>query len=160
MSTHNEAGNTPYIVNIPDGMEVEEWAELMGQHLRMFRHAPTDAQNYNTHVYLATLKKEGILKGAIIGLHNLSKEGQDHMKSFASKYAPGSCIICAKELGRYPNDAEPLISGQCCDACNQVHVVPHRMLMMIQKRREEEFSSGMVYGSTGGAGHMHGGPGL
>ena len=41
----------PYIVNIPDGMEGEEWAELMGQHLRMFQHAPTDAQDYNTHVY-------------------------------------------------------------------------------------------------------------
>lgn len=155
MPTHNEAGNTPYIVNIPDGMEGEEWAELMGQHLRMFSNASTDDQAHvSTHVYL----HEG--KCVIIGLHNLSKEGQDHMKSFASKYAPGSCIICAKELGRYPNDAEPLISGQCCDACNQVHVVPHRMLMMIQKRREEEFSSGMVYGSTGGAGHMHGGPGL
>ena len=40
----------------------------MGQHLRMFSHAPTDAQNYNTHVYLAMLKEGDQLKGAIIGL--------------------------------------------------------------------------------------------
>lgn len=121
-----ESTAPPYIVNIPDGMEGEEWAELMGQHLRMFQHS--------THVYLATftLQEGNQLKGAIIGLHNLSGEGQDHMKSFASKYTPGSCMICAEEMGRYPNNAEPFMSGHCCDACNHAHVVPHRMYMMIQ----------------------------
>lgn len=123
----------PYIVNIPDGMEGQEWAELMGQHLRMFSDVPTDAQDYNTHVYLATLKEGDQLKGAIIGLHNLSSEGQDHIKSFVSKYTPGSCMICAEEMGRYPNNAEPFLSGNCCDACNHAHVLPYRMFMMIQR---------------------------
>ena len=131
---HEAAEGTapPYIVNIPDGMEGKEWAELMGQHLRMFQHATTDDQDYNTHVYLATLQEGGILKGAIIGLHNLSSEGQDHMKSFASKYTLGSCMICAEEMGRHPNNAEPFMTGVCCDVCNHAHVVPHRMFTMIQ----------------------------
>lgn len=125
----------PYIVDIPAGMEEGEWAKLMIQHLRMFPHATTDAQDFNTDVYVDTLQEGGRRKVAIINLHNLPSEGQDHIKSFASKYALGSCIICAGELGRYPNNAEPLMPGECCDACNQAHVLPHRLRMMIQDSR-------------------------
>jgi hypothetical protein len=123
----------PYIVNIPDGMEGKEWADLIGQHLRMYSRANPSSQDFNQNVYLAAFQSQGIVKGAIIGLHNLPSEGQDHIKSFASKYVPGSCIICAEELGRHTNNAEPFMSGgNCCDACNQAHVIPHRMYTMLQ----------------------------
>jgi hypothetical protein len=41
------------------------------------------------------------------------------------------CCLCGGKIDGYGNNAEPLQKGQCCDECNKVKVIPHRMQIMI-----------------------------
>lgn len=40
------------------------------------------------------------------------------------------CCICNKEITGYPNNAEPIKSGQCCTECNLEIVIPNRLKHM------------------------------
>lgn len=40
------------------------------------------------------------------------------------------CCICNNEIEGYPNNAEPIKSGQCCNECNMNIVVPNRIKQM------------------------------
>lgn len=37
------------------------------------------------------------------------------------------CIICNQEIKGYPNNAEPVKKGCCCDNCNMTVVIPARL---------------------------------
>lgn len=45
------------------------------------------------------------------------------------------CVICKKPITGYGNNAEPVKSGRCCDICNQLVVIPTR-LMLITKSKQ------------------------
>lgn len=37
------------------------------------------------------------------------------------------CIICNKEIGKFGNNALPIIDGKCCDNCNIRLVIPMKI---------------------------------
>lgn len=45
------------------------------------------------------------------------------------------CCICKKTLpiGKYGNNAEPIMKGICCDYCNKVVVIPQRLKISEEK---------------------------
>jgi len=38
-----------------------------------------------------------------------------------------NCSICFETISGYGNNAEPINSGICCDACNYASVIPKRL---------------------------------
>ena len=61
--------------------------------------------------------------------------------------APLLCCICnhpipVKGTWKYGNNAEPVMEGRCCDACDNKHVIPMRLahLRMRKARFEAEDS--------------------
>ena len=43
-------------------------------------------------------------------------------------YEPFTCSICGKEItDEFSNNAEPVNSGRCCNACNRNVVIPARI---------------------------------
>ena len=40
------------------------------------------------------------------------------------------CVICGEDAGKWGNNAQPVTEGQCCDSCNELHVIPKRMKSM------------------------------
>lgn len=49
---------------------------------------------------------------------------------------PKKCAICGAEINGYGNNAEPICDGICCDACNSYVVIPKRMEMLKELKRE------------------------
>lgn len=45
-----------------------------------------------------------------------------------------SCDICGRE-GRN-NNAQPVVNGYCCDACNEMYVIPARIKAMIEAKKK------------------------
>ena len=41
-----------------------------------------------------------------------------------------TCWICDNDFEGYPNNAEPVSIGVCCDKCNYKFVIPARMEMI------------------------------
>tara|TARA_R100000152_G_C6661845_1_gene100537 strand:- start:384 stop:527 length:144 start_codon:yes stop_codon:yes gene_type:complete len=37
------------------------------------------------------------------------------------------CVICNKKYEGYGNNSSPFKEGRCCDRCNIVVVIPHRL---------------------------------
>jgi hypothetical protein len=37
------------------------------------------------------------------------------------------CIICRRKFKGYGNNAEPIITGRCCDECDNKIVIPFRI---------------------------------
>lgn len=44
------------------------------------------------------------------------------------------CDICGRD-GRN-NNAQPVINGYCCDACNAMYVIPARIKAMIEAKKK------------------------
>jgi len=40
------------------------------------------------------------------------------------------CSICGFDFSEYGNNAEPVNSGRCCNACNSTVVIPARLARM------------------------------
>ena len=49
----------------------------------------------------------------------------------------GICKICKNKYKGYGHNAEPIIKGKCCNACNYMKVIPAR-LTQIQEMNENE----------------------
>lgn len=45
------------------------------------------------------------------------------------------CSLCGEQYRGFGNNAWPLSKGRCCDTCNQIEVIPHRMAQMLGGRR-------------------------
>lgn len=45
------------------------------------------------------------------------------------------CIICGKNYKGYGNNARPVKDGQCCDKCNYSKVIPERMRIAFENRK-------------------------
>lgn len=45
------------------------------------------------------------------------------------------CSICGKQFMEYGNNARPVNDGICCDECNYTVVIPTRMGLIAQGRR-------------------------
>ena len=58
------------------------------------------------------------------------------------------CCICNNEIEGYPNNAEPIKSGQCCTNCNLEIVIPNRLKHMNALRKaaiaQATFEKGMM----------------
>ncbi len=37
------------------------------------------------------------------------------------------CVICKENYTGHGNNAEPVMSGQCCDSCNREYVIAARL---------------------------------
>ena len=51
------------------------------------------------------------------------------------------CCICKKPYDGYGNNAEPFMSGRCCDKCNDYYVIPYRILgyrSLLRRYRESK----------------------
>lgn len=45
-----------------------------------------------------------------------------------------NCVICGKPIKtKYPNNAEPIAKGYCCEKCNREVVIPARLKAVTQK---------------------------
>tara|TARA_R100001244_G_scaffold103588_1_gene76989 strand:- start:362 stop:547 length:186 start_codon:yes stop_codon:yes gene_type:complete len=40
------------------------------------------------------------------------------------------CTLCKKEINGYGNNAEPIKQGRCCDLCNDLYVIPARIMKL------------------------------
>jgi len=40
------------------------------------------------------------------------------------------CVICHREYQGYGHNAEPVKGGRCCNACNDLYVIPARLRKM------------------------------
>jgi hypothetical protein len=56
------------------------------------------------------------------------KQFLEEMKVMAKE----KCCLCGGKIEGYGNNAQPLKEGSCCDECNKVKVIPHRMMSMIE----------------------------
>ena len=79
------------------------------------------------NVYVATLSVLGVPHLSVINAQLLRGNERDRLRDFMNAYTNVSCVLCASELPRYPNNAAGLIDGQCCDRCNSEHVIPYRL---------------------------------
>ena len=44
------------------------------------------------------------------------------------------CSICKDKINdKYGHNAEPINDGRCCDMCNRVIVIPHRMKLQFER---------------------------
>ena len=43
---------------------------------------------------------------------------------------PKNCSICYEPIKGFGNNAEPINSGTCCDACNYAAVLPKRLMIL------------------------------
>jgi len=48
-----------------------------------------------------------------------------------------TCCFCGKIIRGYGNNAQPLKEGVCCDICNVMKVLPHRLRLASEERREK-----------------------
>jgi hypothetical protein len=48
-------------------------------------------------------------------------------KLVEGKQVDGTCCICGEPIEGFGNNAEPVATGRCCDACNIKFVLPARM---------------------------------
>jgi hypothetical protein len=39
------------------------------------------------------------------------------------------CDICGDEITGHSNNAEPVVTGRCCDLCNTEWVIPSRIVL-------------------------------
>lgn len=46
------------------------------------------------------------------------------------------CSICGKFYEGFGNNADPINEGRCCDACNDMYVIPQRILKMQYDMKE------------------------
>jgi len=44
------------------------------------------------------------------------------------------CCLCHKIFEGYGNNAQPVKDGKCCDECNQMIVIPHRVYLFCKKK--------------------------
>ena len=44
------------------------------------------------------------------------------------------CCICRGKLGKYGNNAKPVMNGRCCDRCNRDLVIPVRIARMFKEK--------------------------
>lgn len=47
------------------------------------------------------------------------------------------CVICRKNFDGKGNNAEPIAKGLCCDFCNTSKVIPARLMLMANARRQD-----------------------
>jgi len=47
------------------------------------------------------------------------------------------CVICNKRFEGKGNNAEPVATGICCDMCNMSKVIPARLMLMANSRRQD-----------------------
>lgn len=47
------------------------------------------------------------------------------------------CVICKQRFDGRGNNAEPVAKGLCCDTCNMSKVIPARLMMMANARRQD-----------------------
>ena len=45
------------------------------------------------------------------------------------------CCFCKKDAGKYGNNAQPIMDGECCDECDSGVVIPIRMLRASRSMR-------------------------
>jgi hypothetical protein len=46
------------------------------------------------------------------------------------------CCLCGGKIEGYGHNAQPLEKGTCCDECNMVKVIPHRMMSLIESDKD------------------------
>jgi len=44
------------------------------------------------------------------------------------------CILCGCTYSGWGHNAQPLSEGRCCDTCNDVHVIPERIIAHFGKK--------------------------
>lgn len=48
------------------------------------------------------------------------------------------CSICGKAYTGYGNNAQPVNNGRCCDDCNGMVVIPARLDVIINGKKEDK----------------------
>lgn len=76
----------------------------------------------------------GVLLGAclVVAFVNASKNAENHREQNMNK-----CVICKQRFDGHGNNAEPVAKGLCCDTCNMSKVIPARLMMMANARRQD-----------------------
>lgn len=49
---------------------------------------------------------------------------------------PQNCCLCRRSFYGFGNNAEPVAAGRCCDSCNELRVIPARLLLLAGKKYE------------------------
>lgn len=118
------------LASVPDGVEVERFVDLIGTFISMRSPNPYSsdvARNvYIAHVLEGNTDKRD--KVAVLGVDNLTAANRVMLKFFMENYQPDKCVLCASALTPDSFDADPIVDGRCCDACNAVMLVPYRQL--------------------------------
>lgn len=47
----------------------------------------------------------------------------------------GKCVFCKRTITNYGNYAEPVKNGRCCDLCNELVVIPARLMLILQNKK-------------------------
>jgi hypothetical protein len=48
------------------------------------------------------------------------------------------CSICNKDIEGYGNNAKPVNNDRCCDECNVMVVIPARIELLFNGKKEEK----------------------
>tara|TARA_R110002012_G_scaffold122700_1_gene272882 strand:+ start:3923 stop:4087 length:165 start_codon:yes stop_codon:yes gene_type:complete len=51
---------------------------------------------------------------------------------------PKNCSICYEPIKGFGNNAEPINSGICCDACNYAAVLPKRLSLLFSSKSKSK----------------------
>jgi len=43
------------------------------------------------------------------------------------------CCLCGNKIEGYGNNAQPLKDGRCCDFCDTIKVIPHRIKLVLER---------------------------
>ena len=135
---------------VPDCVQDDEFLAIVKAYTDLFcnvfhnTHSRNTQSGFNSEIYVASLRAESKSYIAVINTCNLSCTERVTLKTFMTKYHKNACVMCADDLPRYSNNAEPLMSGKCCDSCNQAYVIPYRIqghLMNAKKKQKNSASN-------------------
>ena len=48
----------------------------------------------------------------------------------------GTCSICGRQYYHWGNNAWPVNDGRCCDICNSTVVIPARLKLAVENKKE------------------------
>lgn len=51
----------------------------------------------------------------------------------------GKCVICTKKYTKFGHNAEPVKKGRCCNRCNDMSVIPQRLIQAWKKQVESNY---------------------
>ena len=123
------------VVRVPDGVSSNDMVKAVSNFISCFCDTPPHTAGQKEHnVYVATFKwPDGTRGVAAVNVHNLTEEQVETLSAFMREYKANACILCAADLPAHPHNTLPIVDGKCCDACNQLHVLPFRMFLAMQR---------------------------